>query len=692
MAEPTHLSTVFHRMCLACLAGVCVACGLRAQAVAGESGDSGQDGVAGQPVVELGDFVVTGTREGAEAQHLPSSVQVITADDIAQSGAGSVVDVLSRLGGLYFRSYSGNPTQAQVDMRGFGENGHLRTLVLVDGHRLNRPDMAGINWLDIPLADVERIEIVRGAHSALYGNNAVGGVINVITKRGKAKESSPRTTVSSQIGSDEMANHRVSVSGREGRLGYSANLDLNDTEGYRDNSAYYAKSGSLSLSYDISEHVTASGSVSLVRTDYQLPGGLSAIQLRDDRKQARPTSLGDGGLDRSLTFSGGLDVDLVDFGHLSLDGSVRDSKLQWDLGGTHGFNDIRTLAFTPSYSVELPGFFEDSHRLTLGADLYRDTLDFHAKEDWGPGTRGTIKASLQRDTWGVYLEEEWTLREDLIFTGVVRHEHTSFDAGFRHLLNLEDPYSRSTSSDEEAYSLGLTWLPTDPLRCFVRWERLFRLPTTDEIAFYQGAGSGFNDDLQAETGQTLDLGFELRPSSDLMVGMTFFQTVMDGEIIFDGVRNTNLQDRTQREGIETMVRWSPRTWLRLRGNYTYVRAKFAGGENDGRDVQLVPRQVVSGGIDVSLPFSLTVQADVMAAASCYQGTGDTGYAQPRLPGYAVCDVALHYRPEWEIPITGLDMFVGVDNVLNKEYVSLAVNGAYYPALERVVKAGVSFEF
>ncbi len=86
-------------------------------------------------------------------------------------------------------------------MRGFGDASVTRVLVLVDGRRVNRPDLAGTNWLQVPVEDVERVEVVRGPASVLYGDHAVGGVINIITKKGGEKLSVTASGMGGSFGS-----------------------------------------------------------------------------------------------------------------------------------------------------------------------------------------------------------------------------------------------------------------------------------------------------------------------------------------------------------------------------------------------------------------------------------------------------------------------------------------------------------
>lgn len=133
--------------------------------------------------VTLDKVVVTATRDEQEIRKIPANVTVITKEKIAGSNAQAVTDVLKDEVGVVVRDLSGTGKNASVDIRGFGETGPLNTLVLVDGRRVNEIDLSGVDWTQIPLDQIERIEIVRGAGSVLFGDNAVGGVINIITKK-----------------------------------------------------------------------------------------------------------------------------------------------------------------------------------------------------------------------------------------------------------------------------------------------------------------------------------------------------------------------------------------------------------------------------------------------------------------------------------------------------------------------------
>ncbi len=126
----------------------------------------------------------------------------------------------------------GTDKQALVDIRGMGETASSNVLVMVDGFRLNPPDLAGPDFSTIAIDEIERIEIVRGAASVVYGSGAVGGVINIVTKRGKKE---PSARLYSAYGSYDTFDGRASGGGQIQNLNFSVNADYYDTDGYRDN-------------------------------------------------------------------------------------------------------------------------------------------------------------------------------------------------------------------------------------------------------------------------------------------------------------------------------------------------------------------------------------------------------------------------------------------------------------------------
>ena len=129
-------------------------------------------------VFRLNDVVITGTRTTVAIEKLPSSVQVLDSLELAQSNGTSLADKLMNIAGITLRSYGGNGSLHSVSVRGMGSD---YALILVNGQRFTTFQISTVDVGIFSLNEVERIEIAGGGASSLYGADAVGGVINIIT-------------------------------------------------------------------------------------------------------------------------------------------------------------------------------------------------------------------------------------------------------------------------------------------------------------------------------------------------------------------------------------------------------------------------------------------------------------------------------------------------------------------------------
>src|SRR4030042_5518511 len=233
--------------------------------------------------VTLETTVVTATRDPEEIRKIPAHVTVITKEKIEESNAQTIPDVLKDEVGVVARDLSGTGKNVSLDIRGFGETGPLNTLVLVDGRRVKEIDLSAVDWTQIPLDQVDRIEIVRGAGSVLYGDNAVGGVINIITKK-------PEKAFSAQAegtaGSYHYHKENASVSGKWGPLSAILNASYSGTEGYRDNGFLRAKDVGGKVIYDLNENISFNFNASFHQDETGLPGELPKDIYRLHRRVA----------------------------------------------------------------------------------------------------------------------------------------------------------------------------------------------------------------------------------------------------------------------------------------------------------------------------------------------------------------------------------------------------------------------
>ena len=275
--------------------------------------------LAGQAFAQQDAVVVTGTRFPEKQLEHPIGVTVITREQIADSTAANLPELLSRYAGVNTRNNSGSPDVA-IDLRGFGASGDQNTLVLLDGQRLNDIELTTVGWSAIPLQAVERVEIQRGGGAVLYGGGASGGTINIITRSPIAGAKSASVSASRGSYNTDELNAAVNLAGTN--TGFSLSANQHDSDNYRVNNRLEQGSalGDLRWTGDRAGLVFKFG---LDNQSLRLPGARSGVQLgTDPRGSATPNdySARDG---QQATLSGRYAFDAAEF---AVDVSYRDTR------------------------------------------------------------------------------------------------------------------------------------------------------------------------------------------------------------------------------------------------------------------------------------------------------------------------------------------------------------------------------
>ena len=242
--------------------------------------------------IRLDEVVVTGTRSEVNLRHLPMSVSTIKKEQIEQRYEPSLLPLLSEaIPGMFVtgRGIMGYGVAAGaaggMSIRGIGSNNQAGgpttgLLILIDGH----PQYMGL--MGHPLADAyqsgmtERVEVVRGPASILYGSNAMGGVVNIITR--KQQQDAVRTHARVMYGSYNTANVGVNNSVRFGRFNSFVSLDYNRTDGHRADMDFKQHTAYAKLGYDFTTHWKAFADVNLTNVESSNPGAVSAPIIEND--------------------------------------------------------------------------------------------------------------------------------------------------------------------------------------------------------------------------------------------------------------------------------------------------------------------------------------------------------------------------------------------------------------------------
>jgi iron complex outermembrane receptor protein len=576
-------------------------------------------------------------------------------------------------------------------------------VILLDGQRLNRPDMASINWFQIPLANIERVEVVRGASSVLYGDAAVAGVINIITKKGTPKT---RVYASATGGSYGLHSEQAGTSGRTGSLSYSVQGENYFSLGYRRHSTLSSQSAGVNFRYDAADALSLTLGAAFNRSDYELPGNLTRMEMAADRQQAEPArpsywtsgGYGDDGLDKHTNVNLKIESLLGASGRLEMNASYGRKELEANMASwvLYTNTEAETYGLTPRYILEHP-VFGFPNKLTTGVDVYREP---YVKKFYGSQerTERTALADLYKNSLAFYVRDEFSALANLIVSMGYRTERAAMGGDYD---NYAAPAQSFTNREKihrgEAFESGLTWLIGKESSAFVKYATVYRFPFLDEQASYNGfGGTPFFADIEKETGRSYEAGTQFHPLDSLRITLSVFRTDMQNEIAWNSLtfRNENL-DETRHDGMEAAFSWRAAETVRVYGNFTYHRGIFEKGEYSGKDIPLVPRRMARLGAEFRLPYAVTVKPEVRYVGDCYL-SGDNDNSGEKLESHTVFDLYAFYRPEfkgWKLTI-----FFGVENLLNATYSSFGVEETawtprvYYPMPERTFKGGLTFEF
>ncbi len=656
-----------------------------------------------KPLVTLEEVVVTATRDTREIRKIPANITVIKSEDIEKSGATSLVDVLEKVAGIHFTTFSGNPSQAEIDMRGFGQNSHGRVLILLDGKRLNRPDMASINWLQIPINNVEKIEVVRGANSVLYGDYAVAGVINIITKRGEGK---PEVSISGIIGEDALHDVRVGLAGSKDRLSYSCSAELQETNGWRERTAFSSKGAGFNVGYDLSNFFNISFGGSLNKVDYEMPGNLTKSEMEENRKQYQPArparwtkaNNNDESLDEHYDVNLGLEMISADLGSFDVNFlyGLKDINSSMDSFPSYWDTEINTFGITPRYILD-KDILGHKNKLILGVDYYHETLDLKIFTDTSRDMVTSL-SEIEKDSVGYYINNELNLFEDLLLSAGARIEKATIKGKETNPITDIKGFDEEKDHHGEAISIGLSRLIKKSSRLFAKFTKLYRYPFTDEQASYQGWGNAFNKELEGEEGRNYEIGAEVYPIENLRFAITLFRIDMEKEIAWNNatLRNENL-DETRHQGVEFNGSYKLGKKTNIYGNYTYQDARFTKGIYDDKDIPLVPNHKALLGLELFFPYGFSLVPELSYTSECYLGNDKNNNGE-KLEDYSLMDIFLHYRPRHHKHKASV--FAGVENLFNKEYSTLGYEdwledetyNTYYPSPGRIFKAGLSLVF
>ncbi len=595
--------------------------------------------------LELPNMVVTATRTETPEDEVGSAITVISAEDIVAKRITNVADALRTVPGLDVIRSGGIGQPTAVYLRGANAN---HTLVLVDGVEMNDPSSpnGAFDFANLQTDNIERIEVVRGAASAAYGSDAMGGVINVITKKGQG---ATKYTATAEGGSYDTWKTTGAISGSTERINYSLDASRMETAGF---SAADHTMGNT----DPNGHRnnTVSGR-SGIKVNDNLDLGLT---LRYNEGKTFNDDCGGVSCDNTGNYNTFNELFTRGFGHLKLfDGlweqTIGSAYSRTDRNNVTVFNPASLNSYGNSIAANLGEKVKLDYQsifnvhkastITLGVEEEADSLSSSAASPDLYGTNASIPQKTMNTISG-YLQDQINLFDSSFTTVGVRYDDNNRFGGHEtwrvnELYNFKETGTRLKGN----YGTG------------------FKAPSLNQL-YDTIYGSG-NASLKPETSVNWDAGLEqdiIRKK--VMAGVSYFNNNFDNLIDFLKVApytNNNIS-RAKVSGVETFLELHPINDLTFRGTYTYQQTL-----NLVTDIQLLhrPRNKASFDADYQFVEKAHVHLNVLMVGQKADSAYISGESVPLTIGsYALLNLAGSYDVHKNV-----QLFARIDNVLNKQY-------------------------
>lgn len=598
------------------------------------------------------DSVFSASRREQKTWEAPASVSIVTRDEIKSFGYRSLVDVLRAVPGIYAgndRSYT------YLGMRGFSRPGdyNSRVLLLIDGHRANDNiyDSALVAHEALVEVDsIERVEVIRGPSSSLYGSSAFFGVINVITRRGAAVNG---VEVSAEGGSFETFKGRVSAGHKfDSGLEYFVSGSYYDSEGQT--RLYYPEFDDPASNNGVAEdldHEQAWHFLSnLSYYDFTLSAGLNS------RTKGVPTAAFGGAFNdprvEMVDRAAWVDLKFTHEFENELNLTARAGYHRYEYTGVYPYNvadpgdppvmvinqdDVRGEWWGTEILATRQYF--DQLTLTAGSEFRQNFRQDQVNYDAGSPPTYYVNDDSSSAIVGVYGQGDWAIRTNLIFSAGLRYDHYS------------------TVGDSWNPRVGLMYQPWTPTTFKLLYGRAFRAPNAYELN-YAAPEYVSNPDLQPEIIHTGEAVWEQSLSETLKFSAAGFIYDVDGLVSLDSsgpqltFRNLN---NAQAFGTELALegRWASGLFGRI--SYTGQRAEDS---DTGDELSNAPRHL--GKFHLRVPLI----KDRLFAAAELQYVGSVQAVQGgRVDDYCVANVTLLSRELFK----GLEISASVYNVFDQHY-------------------------
>ena len=619
----------------------------------------------------LDEIVVSANRRESSVRDVARSISVVGKEQIQNAMQQLGMDeALASVPGLYIQNRYNFSGDLRVAMRGFGARssfGIRGIRVYVDGIPETLPDgQSGVDSID--LGSTQRIEVLRGPASSLYGN-AAGGVISITSELGDSDPFVEGRLAGGQYG---YLQYGLKTGGKVGESDYLVNLSRTELDGYRDHAEFESTqlNGRVGIPIGQDDRLL----IALNLTDQpksQDPGGINAAQVALDPSSARA---------QNVQFDAGETVEqqrlglvyerVRDSGTLTLRNHYvwRDfaNKLPFSGGGAVDI-DRMFYGFGAQFSFgdQLP----ESVGLTIGLDYDRQDDD-RRRFDNNDGVPGalTFDQNEDVDSMGLYVQGDYRPNELWSFSAGLRYDELSYDVTDRFLTNGDD--SGTLDFDQVSPSLGANYALGNGL-LFASYTRSFETPTTTELANPDASG-GFNGGLEPQLADSFEIGFKNSVGS-LYYELALFTIDLEDELIpfelqaFPGRTFYSNAGSSTRDGLEAAIQWIHESGVRIDASFTWSNFEFDSFVDDnlndfsGNQLPGLPQQFGYLSFNYDWDSGLSGTLETVYSGDLYANNANS----VEVPDYFVTN--LRFSHEFESGKWLVRPHIGINNLFDEDY-------------------------
>lgn len=644
---------------------------------------------------KIQEVTITSTGLKTSLKNFGGTVNIISSSQIRELSIPTIGDAMRLVPGANYIDEDGRGLKPGVGIRGLDPSRNRTTLVLIDGKipiGQSYLDMGG--YYMVPISAVESIEVMKGASPVLYGSGSVGGIINIITKKGTGLSG---TKINLQVGNSKSLNLDLENSGKVEQVFYYTGFHRRQGDGFRKSRGHFSTNDFM---IQVGGKFGNQNEMKLFLdgfTEYsQTPGGLTQKQWEESSHQSvNPYDFFEAKrFSTTLSYKRNLDelnnlTTAVYVSYLNrdwwLDNRNKDDKKRKFQGA---LRHIPTLGLFSDYERK-NNLFGQENKFLAGIRLHKDvTYETSVISDQFGQKGGKEKSSSKTDVLvaEAYLYDEFHITDDFRINPGVRYTYANTEQ--YELTKTGEIHSKSQKV--LTYSLGVVYQFNKENNIYLTYSKGYQIPRAKDI---------FNliasEDLRAETSNNYELGLRTNPFEWLRFNASLYimdfgnQLVNEGGLLING-------GKTIHKGIELETNAFIAEGLRLYGTATFQDAIFKNGLNKGNELPYAPKFLstlglrhqfeLSHGFLVSNVYTNYVGSQFSDSINTIQGSADG--LKGMIPKYWTLNATINYNLEnWNFNLSGL-------NLLNRKYFTTRHSswGGIMPAATISIMTGVGYKF